>query len=135
MRDDRTDRWPLDHGNADRSAVIPRPQVLASGRVAPALDPAFDCGQHGERHLAERPEWLMAVLPGAEMRLGECIQAVPLECVDQERYLYPVADREREGLEQLAACCELAGQWLREAREQRKVKVDQRPKMAARTRP
>ena len=99
---------------------------MTARRAAITADPSFYRGEHGVGHLPEGAQRLMAVLPLAEMTLGQGLEAVPAERVDQHRDLDSVTDRERNRFEQRPATGELSGQGLGETGQPRLVKVDQR---------
>ena len=112
------------------TCAISRPATGAGSARRPGC--AARCGAR-PRRAPRRPSRRARAAAGggsaplAQPRLGERVEPVQPQRVDQHGDLDAVADRERQLLEQLAAAGELAGKRLREAREPRRVEVQQRP--------
>jgi hypothetical protein len=82
---------------------------VPGGSPEPTGQTPLNCRQHRIGHLAKRPQWLMTVLPGAEVAFGQRVETSETQSVDQDGDLDPVAHRKRHRFEQFAAAGELTG--------------------------
>ena len=80
----------------------------------------------GKGHDGQRREIPVAVHAGPQVHLGDPVEPEPLQDIDQESDLDPVAGEERELLEHLAAAGGLAREWLEHARQFGEEQVEQR---------